>query len=193
MQFIAKKWSLLYFKHLQSLWHILHIDYGQCWEFAFFRYFKNFSVCVCVGGGGCSTETFIFQAFTEYTVLKEAPPRPTKKKSSCDSPSLPKRSADGFLCLDRPSVCLCVIPSRLNKVQYLHFRWWYSNQIRTVSSYRNSVITDSVMLWKIQDFDWLIPETKWHSYLHNRALCSYLATLRLLRQRENNPQFSGTY
>ena len=28
------------------------------------------------------------------------------------------------------------------------------------------------MLWKIQKFDWLIPETKWHSCLHNRALCS---------------------
>ena len=55
------------------------------------------------------------------------------------------------------------------------------------------IITDSVLLWKIQKFDWLIPETKWHSCLHNRALCSYLATLRLLRQRENNPQFSGTY
>ena len=53
------------------------------------------------------------------------------------------------------------------------------------------IITDSVVLWKIQKFDWLIPETKWHSCLHNRALCSYLATLRLLRQRENNPQFSG--
>ena len=57
----------------------------------------------------------------------------------------------------------------------------------------NYIITDSVVLWKIQKFDWLIPETKWHSCLHNRALCSYLATLRLLRQRENNPQFSGTY
>ena len=49
------------------------------------------------------------------------------------------------------------------------------------------------MLWKIQKFYWLIPETKWHSCLHNRALCSYLATLRLLCQRENNPQFLGTY
>ena len=55
------------------------------------------------------------------------------------------------------------------------------------------IITDSVVLWTIQKFDWLKPETKWHSCLHNRALCSYLATLRLLRQRENNPQFSGTY
>ena len=55
-----------------------------------------------------------------------------------------------------------------------------------------SIITDSVVLWEIQKFDWLIPETKRHSCLHNRALCSYLATLRLLRQRENNPQFSGT-
>ena len=54
-------------------------------------------------------------------------------------------------------------------------------------------ITESVVLWKIQKFDWLIPETKWLSCLHNSALCSYLATLRLLRQRENNPQFSGTY
>ena len=54
------------------------------------------------------------------------------------------------------------------------------------------IITDSVVLWKIQKFDWLIPETKWHSCLHNRTLCSYLATLRLLRQRENNPHFSGT-
>ena len=55
------------------------------------------------------------------------------------------------------------------------------------------IITDSVLLRKIQKSDWLIPETKWHSCLHNRALCSYLATLRLLRQRENNTQFSGTY
>ena len=55
------------------------------------------------------------------------------------------------------------------------------------------IITDSVVLWKIKKFDWLIPETKWHSCLHNRALCSYLATLRLLRQGGNNPQFSGTY
>ena len=30
-------------------------------------------------------------------------------------------------------------------------------------------------------------------YLHNRTLCSYLATLRVLRQRENKLQFSGTY
>ena len=57
----------------------------------------------------------------------------------------------------------------------------------------NKIVTDSVVFWKIQKFDWLIPETKWHSCLHNRALCSYLVTLRLLRQRENNPQFSGTY
>ena len=56
-----------------------------------------------------------------------------------------------------------------------------------------TIITDSVVLWKIQKFDWLIPETNWHSCLHNKALWSYLATLRLLRQRENNPQFSGTY
>ena len=35
----------------------------------------------------------------------------------------------------------------------------------------NTIITDSVVLWKIQKFDWLIPETKWHSCLHNRALC----------------------
>ena len=55
------------------------------------------------------------------------------------------------------------------------------------------IITDSVVLWKIHKFDWLIPETKWYSCLHNRALCSNLATLRLLRQRENNPQYSGTY
>ena len=56
-----------------------------------------------------------------------------------------------------------------------------------------AIITDSVVLWKIKKFDWLIPETKRHSCLHNRALCGYLATLRLLHQRENNPQFSGTY
>ena len=55
------------------------------------------------------------------------------------------------------------------------------------------IITDSDVLWKIQKFDWLISETKWHSWLHNRALCSYLATLRLLRQRENNQQFPRTY
>ena len=36
------------------------------------------------------------------------------------------------------------------------------------------IITDSVVLWKIQKFDWLIPETKWHSCLHSRALFSYL-------------------
>ena len=34
------------------------------------------------------------------------------------------------------------------------------------------IITDSVVLWKIQKFDWLIPETKWHSCLLNRALWS---------------------
>ena len=28
------------------------------------------------------------------------------------------------------------------------------------------------MLWKIQKFDWQIPETKWQSCLHNRVLCS---------------------
>ena len=28
------------------------------------------------------------------------------------------------------------------------------------------------MLWKIQKFDWLIPDTKWHSCLHNITLCS---------------------
>ena len=61
------------------------------------------------------------------------------------------------------------------------------------SSEYTCIITDSVVLWKIQKFDWLISEAKWHSCLHNRTLCSYLATLRLLRQRENNPQFSGTY
>ena len=38
------------------------------------------------------------------------------------------------------------------------------------------IITGSVVLWKIQKFDWLIPKTKWHSCLHNRAFCSYLAT-----------------
>ena len=57
----------------------------------------------------------------------------------------------------------------------------------------SNIITDSVVLWKIQKFDWLIPEIKWHSCLHNRALCSYLATLQLLRLRENNTLFSGTY
>ena len=51
--------------------------------------------------------------------------------------------------------------------------------------------TDSIVLWKIQNFDWLISETKWHSCLHNRALCSYLATLRLLRQREKIRSFRG--
>ena len=34
------------------------------------------------------------------------------------------------------------------------------------------IITDSVVLWKIQKFDWLIPDTKWHSCLHNITLCS---------------------
>ena len=39
------------------------------------------------------------------------------------------------------------------------------------------IITDSVLLWKIQKFDWLIPETKWHSCLHNRTLCMHNRTL----------------
>ena len=68
-----------------------------------------------------------------------------------------------------------------------------STDRHTDQQVHSNIITDSVVLWKIQKFDWLIPETKWHSCLHNRALCSYLATLRLLRQRENNPQFLGTY
>ena len=39
------------------------------------------------------------------------------------------------------------------------------------------IITDSVLLWKIQKFDWLIPETKWHSCLHNRTLFMHNRTL----------------
>ena len=66
------------------------------------------------------------------------------------------------------------------------------NKSVLIMQIHHEIITDSVVLWKIQKFDWLIPETKWHSCLHNRTLCSYLATLLLLRQRENNPQFSGT-
>ena len=61
------------------------------------------------------------------------------------------------------------------------------NKARSWSMVFNyNIITDCVVLWKIQKFDRLIPETKWHSCLHNRALCSYLATMRLLHQRENN-------
>ena len=39
------------------------------------------------------------------------------------------------------------------------------------------IITDSIVLWKIRKFDWLIPETNWHSCLHNRALCMHNRTL----------------
>ena len=42
---------------------------------------------------------------------------------------------------------------------------------------QSCIITDSVVLWKIQKFDWLIPETKWHSCLHDRTLCMHNRTL----------------
>ena len=66
-----------------------------------------------------------------------------------------------------------------------------TDQFELNNYYIAHIITDSVVLWKIQKFDWLLPETKWYSCLHNRALCSYLAALRLLRQRENNQRFRG--
>ena len=41
----------------------------------------------------------------------------------------------------------------------------------TCCSY-NIIMTNSVVLWKIQKFDWLISETNGHSCLHNIALCN---------------------
>ena len=63
--------------------------------------------------------------------------------------------------------------------------WWMSPSLYILCkkwctfavSWYCKIITDSVVLWKIQKFDWLILETKWHSCLHNRALCSHLTTL----------------
>ena len=93
---------------------------------------------------------------------------------------------------------ICNDFSPKNKDGYLQRAWWkfkccFCRWRLAYLLIQNVIITDSVVLWKIQKFDWLIPETKLHSWLHNRALCSYLATLRLLCQRENNPHFSGTY
>ena len=65
--------------------------------------------------------------------------------------------------------------------------WWRRFVFQCQSTGISVVVMESWVIWTR-----LIPRAKWHSCLHNGALCSFLATLRLLRQRENHPQFSGT-
>ena len=59
-------------------------------------------------------------------------------------------------------------------------------------SYYIIIITYSVVLWKIQKFDWLMPETKWHSCLQfAMRLVSVAAELPIVAELNKRKQMQS--